>query len=159
MKHDTATGYYQIDNRFLREPWARQVEPYGIAVYNVLACFAGDDSSEVRLSFQTIASLAGYSRRTVINKIASSDRDRALAMACHLERSEGSGDRAGKRPPVFDRRGFKTAAAPPADIQPPASTSRRLNLPFRSDHGEPPVTLVAPRSIGPRAGPAPAHKH
>lgn len=59
---------YFIDNDFIRT-YGRIVGPYGIAVYNVLALHAGIDDQNAWPKYETIAEIAGCSRRQVIRSV------------------------------------------------------------------------------------------
>ncbi len=62
-------GRFFIDNVFFRGNWARVVGPYGIAVYNVLALHADAITQTCWPSYETIAELAGMSRRQAMTAI------------------------------------------------------------------------------------------
>jgi len=62
------SGWYWIDREILTQ-YGRKLKPSGIAVYNVLASFANNDTQTCFPTQQTIADLIGLSRATVNRKI------------------------------------------------------------------------------------------
>ena len=85
MSHVTPGGHYRIDTQFLRGPWARQVGAYGLAVYNVLISYAGNDTHEAWPCHQTIADQLGCSRRTVIRSMAVLERHNIIRRSGRLK--------------------------------------------------------------------------
>lgn len=65
IRDNRESGYYRLDTAFIKGGWARKLGPYALAVYNVLACFADNNTQTAYPSYDTIAELAGCSRRTV----------------------------------------------------------------------------------------------
>ncbi len=63
------SGRYFIDNVFFRANWARVIGPYGIAVYSVLALHANAETQTCFPAYETIADLAGMSRRETARAI------------------------------------------------------------------------------------------
>jgi DNA-binding MarR family transcriptional regulator len=61
-------GWYWIDREILTQ-YGRKIKPSGIAVYNVLASFANQETQTCFPTQQTIADLIGLSRATVNRKI------------------------------------------------------------------------------------------
>lgn len=59
---------YFIDNSLIKE-WGPKIGVYGIAVYNILAMHANNDTQEAFPSYNTIARLTGASRRKVVDTV------------------------------------------------------------------------------------------
>lgn len=70
VRDNRKSGYFTIDTTFIRGGWAAALGAYGIAVYNVLACHADNDSQRSHASLKTIAELIGASRRQVRRSIS-----------------------------------------------------------------------------------------
>jgi len=63
---DMRNGEWYWIHKKVIEKYGRLIGPYGIAIYNTLACFAHNSSQKAFPSIEKIADLIGCSRRTVV---------------------------------------------------------------------------------------------
>ena len=69
VRDQRLVGYYWIESTILKK-YGKKLGPYGIAVYNALACQADNDTSKTYLSAATIAEMTGMSERQAKRELA-----------------------------------------------------------------------------------------
>lgn len=69
VRDQRLVGYYWIESTILKK-YGKELGPYGIAVYNALACQCDNNTSETYLSAATIAEMTGMSEKQAYRELA-----------------------------------------------------------------------------------------